>query len=190
MLVKEVAKKIRKKLKEEKITCRQVNVRSEKCCYSSQAVQIFIKDLSVSRKEIENIAYQFQKINRNKYSGEIIPGNNIFIDVFYDPDVLEKHTNKKLDIAEKIILKYKNLDEGVGVEIGKNDTFFINYYPKKQSDLNELIGVYKRPKEYEKMLRYKIEKIEEYEACNSRLIANALVIFEHQYNIIVNENTI
>jgi len=96
MTLKEKAKAIREKLKAEGI---KASVRKSR----GSAINVDIKDLSADRKRVEEVARQFERINRCEYSNEILAGGNDFVFVQYDYDTLTAEREKYLPLAEKII---------------------------------------------------------------------------------------
>ena len=75
----EIAKKIRKELKAQNITSKQVSVTSE---YFSmgQAVRVSIKNDSVNPELVKSIAEPYSRIDRDAF-GEILGGGNTYITI-------------------------------------------------------------------------------------------------------------
>jgi len=72
---KEIAKAIRKELKEKLgYTSRQISVRS----YGS-SVDVVIKEESIDKEAVEKIAYPFEEVDRCEVTGEVLAGGNTFV---------------------------------------------------------------------------------------------------------------
>lgn len=72
----EIAKAIRKELKEKLgYTSRQVSVR----CSNGNAIRVEIKDKTIERKAIEDIAYPYEAVDRCEVTGEILAGGNTYV---------------------------------------------------------------------------------------------------------------
>ena len=80
------AKAIRTALKGQKITGRQVSVRTDRYSMGS-SIRITIKDAAVSKDAVEAIAAEHEDVRRDEH-GEILNGGNRFVFVDYDYDAL------------------------------------------------------------------------------------------------------
>ena len=123
--VTEKAKMIRSELKKQGL--KNVSVRSSNCGYSD-SINITIKDLTVNKKQVEEIANQFESIRRCEYSGEILQGCNTYIIVEYDYMVLSNARDEFLPQALKIINEFKDQKSYLH-EIAKNDESRLLYDP-------------------------------------------------------------
>lgn len=93
---------IRNDLKKLGYTSRQISVRSGDCGYSDYS-RITIKDVSISRKLIEEICEKYEYIRYDEYSGEILQGCNTFITVDYNYNAVKEAKNKNIDEARKLV---------------------------------------------------------------------------------------
>lgn len=98
-----VANEIRKELKAMGYTSKQVSVRTKGAGYSD-SIRITIKDVSISDKEIQEIADKYESIRYDDYSGEILSGANLYIFVEYDFYAVENackpYTERATEIFE------------------------------------------------------------------------------------------
>ena len=81
MLRKEAAKKIRTELKDQGISNKQVGVASKQIGLED-CINIIIKDPEINYGIARKLADKYKIIRRDKRSGEILGGNNLFIDVY------------------------------------------------------------------------------------------------------------
>jgi len=97
MLNKDKAKLIRKELKEELgLTSRQVSVRT-----SGSAIRCEIKDLNVSKREVEEVANKQEHYRKDFATGEILLGGNTFINVVYNWNIVKEESQKYKELIEK-----------------------------------------------------------------------------------------
>lgn len=80
------AQEVAAKLKAIGITNKQVSCRGD---YNS--INCRVKDLSIDLEVVKQIAYEYQKIDRCQYSGEILCGGNTFVFVEYDHATEREH---------------------------------------------------------------------------------------------------
>jgi len=183
MTAKEKAKIIRKELKKQLgVTNRQVSVRSRSSGYD-EAIDIEIKDLTVNKMKVEEIASKYEYIRRCEYSGEILAGGNTYVFVRLDYDALSKAKEELLEVAREIIDDNKDL-------LGKNEskTIVVNgdleviYSPLNGYDAE--LGLYRREEVNEEGMDtfWILHNIERRAAYNEHVLAEALAIFKYQYN--------
>lgn len=70
----EIAKRIRKELKDVGYNSRQVSVTSSSC-----AIHCRIKTDNVDKKTVEGIALKYENIHYDTYTGEILAGGNTYV---------------------------------------------------------------------------------------------------------------
>ncbi|MGL5709998.1 MAG: hypothetical protein ACRCW9_04040 [Cetobacterium sp.] len=108
MDLKNKAIELRKKLKNIGYTSKQISVTSK------HSLRVVIKDLNISKSEIEKMAIKYEKIRYCTASGEMLQGCNDFVDVQYDRDLISNEAIKYYELSEKVI------------KDGENCTYFIN----------------------------------------------------------------
>lgn len=86
MTTKEIAQAIRNELKENGYNSRKVGVKFQFAGYSA-VIWVTIKDQSISKKEIENIALKYENVYRDEITGEILQGGNDYVFVDYSADI-------------------------------------------------------------------------------------------------------
>lgn len=84
------AQEVAAKLKAIGITNKQVSCRGD---YNS--INCRVKDLSIDLEVVKQIAYEYQKIDRCDYSGEILLGGNTYVFVEYDHATEREHSNSE-----------------------------------------------------------------------------------------------
>ncbi|HFI0791115.1 TPA: hypothetical protein ACGO62_001122 [Streptococcus suis] len=95
-----------------------------------RSLYITIKNVTISKKEIENLVYpQFQKISRCEITQEILSGGNTYVFVEYDEDTFEELVESKTQEAEQLYNELKNLPDWDGLHIEKNgcDLYLSNH---------------------------------------------------------------
>jgi len=127
MTNKERTQAIRAELKKAGYGTKQVSVRSRYCGYSD-ATDITVKDINCNIEEIRKICEKFEKIDYDKYSGEILEGGNTYISVQWDWKVIHNATEDKVAEAEKLVNETKN-----GTTIFQNEKLkFVLCYDEKR----------------------------------------------------------
>ena len=79
----DVANEIRKELKKNGYSSREISVRKRHAGYSS-AINVTIKDLTINLKDIKKIVHKFENVGWDERTGEILSGGNTFVFVDYD----------------------------------------------------------------------------------------------------------
>ena len=183
MTAKEKAMAIRKELKKQLgVTSRQVSVRSRNSGYD-EAIDIEIKDLTVNKMKVEEIASRYEYIRRCEYSGEILAGGNTYVFVTLDYVALSEAKEELLEVAKKIIDDNKDLlGKNEGKTIAENGELEIIYSPLNGH--NAELGLYRREEVNEEGIGtfWVLHNIERRAAYNEHVLAEALAIFKYQYN--------
>lgn len=89
MFASEAAQELRAELKARGWSSRDVSVRVKPCTYS-RAIDIVIKRVDISKKEVEGLAGKYESVRRCEASGEILSGGNTYVSVTYDWKLKEK----------------------------------------------------------------------------------------------------
>lgn len=76
----ERANEIRARLKALKINSKKVSVRIERFAGGS-GINVKIKDAIIDEKVVAKIAYDYQRIDRCEFSGDILSGCNVYVEV-------------------------------------------------------------------------------------------------------------
>ena len=103
MTNKELSQKIRQDLKNAGIAKSAYGISVKYAGYET-AVHITIKDLSVSRKKVNNIVSKYKDIDYDA-CGEILAGGNTYVFVDYDYEILSKAQDGYLEIAKSLIAR-------------------------------------------------------------------------------------
>lgn len=104
----EAAASIRQALKAKHITARQVSVRADQYSMGS-TIHVRIKDSTVRKAVVEEIANAHEIVHRDSSSGEILCGGNRFVDVGYTEEAFAP-------LALEIHALLETLELGDGVE--------------------------------------------------------------------------
>lgn len=172
-------KEIRATLKSMGITSKQVSISGKSALYDSVIVAK-IKDLTVNRKQIEEVLNQYHEVEYCEYSGEILNGGNTYTRTEYDTKSLGVAKDEMLPLATKIIQDNKTLEAGSGVAIYKDDEKEIVYFNTLSHDGLGLI-ILKGSIEYEDGSKYFDKDLCRYAAYNENVVAEALAVFKYQY---------
>ena len=113
---KELSQLIRKELKENGFTSKDVSVRVRASLYDT-AVDITVKNPLVRLSEVEKVAKKFSEVEHDKASGEILAGCNVYVHCQYDYGIFDDVAAPLLPIAEKV-LNNKKYD---GRKIAENE---------------------------------------------------------------------
>ena len=109
--------KIRAVLKTQKITNRQVAIRTR----SSQSVDVRVKDFSIDIEQLKQQVAEFESIRYCEYSQEILQGGNTFVFVEYDWKAVSalKASDEYKKLAAFVASKLSQIETGssTGVEI-------------------------------------------------------------------------
>lgn len=122
-MCKEMAKELRSKLKEIGYSSRMVSVRS-----SYNSIDLSIKSVDVDFKTVEDLANKYESIHRDKATGEILSGGNIYVNVEYDYDFKESFSNEFIEKAKEIEVNIKDSNDFDNIDICKNITAYASDY--------------------------------------------------------------
>jgi hypothetical protein len=120
MTNKELNQAIRKDLKNNGITSKDVSVRVRYAMYDT-AVDVTVKNIHLDIEQIEKICNKYEKIRYCQASGEILSGCNIYVCTRYDYSTISDFIETKYKQAETIYNKtLLNLEPSCGVKIAEN----------------------------------------------------------------------
>lgn len=129
MSVKEQAQELRNTLKTMGYTAKQVSIRSKRSMYDD-IIYITIRDLSVNKKKIAEVANKYKYIRWDDYTNGILAGGNTYIDVSFDWEILSAEVKKRIDDARALMKKYQDIKPGVGVTFRENNLIKAVYFPQ------------------------------------------------------------
>lgn len=156
MTNKEMSKAIQEKLKAAGVPRAAYSIRVRYCGYS-ESVRIDVKDLAVSIYEVKRIALQYQSIDRDERTGEILEGGNTYVFVQYDFDTLEAAQEKYLAQAEGVYghgyaevmthangntLLYLDTEPGEGFLYLKGENGMKRFYCRSANKVAEGIAIF------------------------------------------------
>ena len=98
------ATEIRKKLKDIGYNSRMVSVRSSQFS-GGDDITIRMKSIDVDEHKVREIAKEYEDVDYDKYSGEILMGSNSFVFVEWDWEFIVKAEEKWYDLARTIYKK-------------------------------------------------------------------------------------
>lgn len=101
MTNKEIAQEIRKALKENGYSRKDISVRSSYIGYSSR-FDVSIKNPLIRYSEVKEIVKRYENYERDIASGEILEGGNDFVFVSYEYGIFDDVIAELLPDAEKI----------------------------------------------------------------------------------------
>ena len=113
---KELSQLIRKELKENGFTSKDVSVRVRSALYDT-AVDITVKNPLVRLSEIEAVAKKFSEVERDNHTMEILAGCNVYVHCQYKYGIFGDVIAPLLPIAEKVF----NNEKYDGRKIAEND---------------------------------------------------------------------
>lgn len=183
MILKEKVAQIRKDLKAEGITAKQVSVRGKYSLYD-ESITITIKDIQVNKKNVEAIADKYEKISYDEYNGEILEGGNTYIHVEFDWRVLEEAKKDFMEVAEKIYNESQSCSENelyTPYRDENNAIFYQAHYSNGNPPTISLSSV--------KIITDKYGDFTSYDRLTGSIatcvegIAEALVLYKYQYGI-------
>ena len=98
------SKIIKEELKKKGFDTKKISINKKGCGYS-ESFWITIKDVNIKIKEVEAIVQQFEKIDRDEATYEILEGGNTYIFTRYDYEILneanEEYNPEVLQIYQK-----------------------------------------------------------------------------------------
>lgn len=87
----------------------------------SKSLYITIKNIEISKKEIENLVHpQFSKVSYCEITQEILAGGNTFVFVEYDKEAFDEFVESKMKEAERLYKELKSLPDWDGLHIEKD----------------------------------------------------------------------
>lgn len=113
---KELSQLIRKELKENGFTRKDVSVRVRSSLYDT-AVDITVKNPLVRLSEVEKVAKKFSEVEYDERTMEILAGCNVYVHCQYDYGIFDDVISPLLPIAEKVF----NNEKYNGRKIAEND---------------------------------------------------------------------
>jgi hypothetical protein len=105
-MCKELAKELRNKLKELGYNRTMVGVTSD---YDS--INVAVKSIDVDFKTVEELANNYEKLDRDHLTGEILLGGNTYVNVNYSDTLKDELKNKYMDKAEEVFKAIQNSNE-------------------------------------------------------------------------------
>lgn len=103
---KELSLLIRKNLKENGYTTKDVSVRVKSSLYDT-SVNITVKNPLVRLSEVEKIVKKFEEIDFDEHSGEILAGCNVYVHCQYEFGIFRSVTLELIPVAEKVLANEK-----------------------------------------------------------------------------------
>ncbi|EKR9302797.1 hypothetical protein P9705_001238 [Enterococcus faecalis] len=174
MTTTELAKQIRKELKEKGITSRKVSVKSEYVGYSSK-ITVTVKDLNISIKEVEKIAKKHQSIRYDEVTGETLQGANTYVNVKYDFDLYEDAVDERIESAAVIQSKLEGKPDGVGEIILEDEKWEVNAFAESRG-YEPMIIIVLKDKEENRLTQKRFTCFSKWD------IASFLVEYDYQIN--------
>lgn len=113
---KELSQLIRKELKENGFTSKDVSVRVRSALYDT-SVQLTVKNPLVRLSEVETVTKKFSKVERCERTGEILAGCNVYVHCQYESGIFNDVAAPLLPIAERVL----NNEKYNGRKIAEND---------------------------------------------------------------------
>lgn len=156
MTNKEMSKAIQEKLKAAGIPRAAYSIRVRSCGYSD-SVRIDVKDLSISIDDVKRVAFQYQSIDRDERTGEVLEGGNTYVFIQYSFYALQAAHEKYLAQAESIFchgyaevmthpngntLLYLDADQGAGFLYLKGTNGMDRFYCRGPKKLAEGIAIF------------------------------------------------
>lgn len=129
--MKEKAKKLRKELKKEGWTSKDISVRS-----SSGNLSVKIKNTNINIEIVEKIAKKYESVSYCEQTQEILSGGNDFVSISYDWESMKTAREKYINFAKAIIKQDENikyLDK-----IYENENIEILYWSQHNSSIPKI----------------------------------------------------
>lgn len=135
MTNKELAQAIRKELKNNGFTTKDVSVRVSDSLYDT-AVNVKIKNPLAKISDIKKIVNKYEEIEKDQRTGEILSGANIYVFVEYEYGIMEKAAEDLILIAEMVL---NNKEKYSGHKIADNEMAecYITHYEGNEWTLLE-----------------------------------------------------
>lgn len=113
---KELSQLIRRNLKENGFTSKDVSVRVRSALYDT-AVKVTIKNPLVRQSEVEEVAKKFSKVAYDERTMEILAGGNVYVHCQYEYGIFDDVASVFVPIAEEVF----NNEKYNGRKIAEND---------------------------------------------------------------------
>lgn len=124
---KELSQLIRKTLKENGYTSKDVSVRVRAALYDT-SVNITVKNPLVRLSEVENIVKKFSEVEYDEHSQEILAGCNVYVHCQYEYGIFKEAAQTLLPIAE-MVLSNKEKYSGHAIADNKEKSDKYTYKP-------------------------------------------------------------
>ena len=118
MTNRELSNEIRKTLKEAGFTSKDYSIRVRDAGYST-TVNIEVKNPMVRLSVLKQVAKQFEVVDRDERSGEILQGGNTFVHCQYEDDIFDEVIQPFMETAKQVFESSK----WDGCKIAKNESF-------------------------------------------------------------------
>ncbi|EIV99897.1 hypothetical protein [Thermoanaerobacter siderophilus] len=174
MSAKKMAEEIRKRLKNHGITSRQVSVRAKTYTFD-EAIDVRIKDLSVSKKLVETIAEEYKYIRWDEFTNEILNGGNIYVSVDFDYEALRKKAKEFTEVAKRILKERNKYKENELMRLAEKDDLVVLYQPYHNGTYPH-VRLCKISKD-----SCLLDNLESYYAVDENSLSEALAILSYQY---------
>lgn len=135
MTNKELGSAIRKELKENGITRKDISVRVRDSLYDT-AVYITIKNPMIRKSDVEKIVAKYDQVEHDKRTGEILAGGNTYIFIDYEYGVVEKAAAELVPIAE-MVLNHRAKYSGHKIADNGEKSVYITHYQGNEWTLSE-----------------------------------------------------
>jgi len=137
MTNRELSAEIRKKLKESGFTSKDYSIRVRDSGHST-AVDIEVKNPKVRLSELKQIVKQYECVDRDERSGEILQGGNTFVHCQYEDGIFEDVIQPLMATAEKVFSSSK----WDGNKIAENESFKV--FMSKIDEATKILHMYDR----------------------------------------------
>lgn len=138
MTNRELSSEVRSKLKEAGFTSKDYSIRVRDAGYST-SVDISVKNPKVRVSEVITVAKQFESVERDERTGEILQGGNVFVHCQYESDeMFDEVIEPLMATAEKVF----SSSQWDGKKIAENDGIYVHLC--KLSDAEKSLHQYGR----------------------------------------------
>lgn len=118
----DTVQQIREELKKNGFNRTLVTVKNMPCGYST-SIQVTVRKLSISLKEIEAIVLPFSYVDYDERTHEVMMGGNTYINCSYRDGLIESQSDEHLQQATLIWEKLIETNNNINSPIAKNDNF-------------------------------------------------------------------
>lgn len=98
---KELSLLIRRKLKENGFTSKDISVSVKTALYDT-SVNITVKNPFIRISDVENIAKSFNEIDYDEHTGEVLAGCNVYVHVEYEYGIFKTLSAALLPVAQSV----------------------------------------------------------------------------------------